>query len=282
MNLTVFHDPQTVLDQARTYLEAKEPNNSLILGRLEQMRQAALHGSTSPPPLLIIARDGQSEIQLVADCNPINLVLSHGHPDAITPLIQEIASREYLPPGVVGPVDLVTEFCSQWSQATGIEVQHIMRQAIMSLTQIKEPRSVSGELKLMREEDVEVVADFLGKFDREALGSEEPEHPKYLDYAKHRVSQKMTYLWWEESTPKSMAALARPTQNGITVNAVYTPPRYRGHGYASNTVAEISRLGLTRGKRFCVLYTDLSNPISNAIYQRLGYERVGDSMHCRF
>ena len=32
----------------------------------------------------------------------------------------------------------------------------------------------------------------------------------------------------------------------------------------------------------CVLYTDLANPTSNSIYQRIGYEPVGDSVHLEF
>jgi predicted GNAT family acetyltransferase len=61
------------------------------------------------------------------------------------------------------------------------------------------------------------------------------------------------------------------------VNAVYTPPELRGQGYATATVAALSHLLLDRGYRFCCLYTDLANPTSNAIYQRIGYRPVTDS-----
>jgi predicted GNAT family acetyltransferase len=33
---------------------------------------------------------------------------------------------------------------------------------------------------------------------------------------------------------------------------------------------------LDAGCDFCVLYTDLANPTSNAIYRRLGYEMIGE------
>ena len=39
---------------------------------------------------------------------------------------------------------------------------------------------------------------------------------------------------------------------------------------------------LGEGRKFCFLYTDLANPTSNAIYQRLGYQPVSDSMHITF
>ena len=39
---------------------------------------------------------------------------------------------------------------------------------------------------------------------------------------------------------------------------------------------------LVRGHRFCFLYTDLANPTSNAIYERIGYERICESVEYGF
>jgi predicted GNAT family acetyltransferase len=39
---------------------------------------------------------------------------------------------------------------------------------------------------------------------------------------------------------------------------------------------------LEQGYRSCFLYTDLSNPTSNAIYERIGYRRVAESTEYRF
>ncbi|HJH03144.1 MAG TPA: GNAT family N-acetyltransferase [Victivallis vadensis] len=49
------------------------------------------------------------------------------------------------------------------------------------------------------------------------------------------------------------------------------PPPYRGRGYASSLVAELSRLLLERGNRFCCLFADTANPVSCGIYRRIGY-----------
>ena len=59
------------------------------------------------------------------------------------------------------------------------------------------------------------------------------------------------------------------------IGPVYTPPEHRGRGYASGVVAHASGLALASGAPGCTLFTDLSNPISNRIYERLGYQRVG-------
>jgi uncharacterized protein len=44
----------------------------------------------------------------------------------------------------------------------------------------------------------------------------------------------------------------------------------------------VSQGALDAGARFCFLYTDLSNPTSNAIYTRIGYRPVGDALDVLF
>ncbi len=62
------------------------------------------------------------------------------------------------------------------------------------------------------------------------------------------------------------------------IGPVYTPPEHRGHGYASAAVAEISRRFLAAGSRPC-LFTDQANPVSNRIYQAIGYRPVVDMIN---
>ena len=83
---------------------------------------------------------------------------------------------------------------------------------------------------------------------------------------------------WEDENGQvvTMAGRSRPTRHGATVNSVYTPPELRGKGYASNCVAALSQLILDSGKRFASLFTDLSNPTSNYIYQKMGYRHLLD------
>jgi predicted GNAT family acetyltransferase len=82
---------------------------------------------------------------------------------------------------------------------------------------------------------------------------------------------------WDDDGPRTMAAWAGKTPHGVRVNFVYTPPESRGQGYASACVAALSQRLLDEGNDFCCLYTDLSNPISNSIYQKIGYRPVSDS-----
>ena len=84
-------------------------------------------------------------------------------------------------------------------------------------------------------------------------------------------------LWEVEGTAVSMAGYSGPTPNGIRVAWVYTPPENRGKGFAGACVAALSQKLLDDGRKFCFLYTDLANPISNHVYQKIGYEPVTDA-----
>ena len=91
------------------------------------------------------------------------------------------------------------------------------------------------------------------------------------------------FLLWEDSgEPVSAAGWGGPTPNGIRIGPVYTPPDLRGHGYATALTAELSARLLDEGRRFCFRVTDLANPTSNAIYERIGYVRVGESAMVAF
>jgi uncharacterized protein len=92
----------------------------------------------------------------------------------------------------------------------------------------------------------------------------------------HRV------LWEHDGAAVAMAGFQGKTPSGVRISWVYTPPQLRGRGYASALVAALSQQLLASGNRWCFLYTDLANPTSNGIYQRLGYQPVCDAAHYTF
>ncbi len=51
---------------------------------------------------------------------------------------------------------------------------------------------------------------------------------------------------------------------------VYTHPAFRGQGLARQVVSSLTREILAQGK-LPYLYVDQRNPISNRLYQRVGY-----------
>ncbi|MGI6617918.1 MAG: GNAT family N-acetyltransferase [Saccharofermentanales bacterium] len=74
----------------------------------------------------------------------------------------------------------------------------------------------------------------------------------------------------------------RHVRQGTGSGFVYTSPYFRGKGYASSILAQLSQMALDKGFKKCALYTDLSNPTSNSIYTKIGDVPVCDSLVLKF
>jgi RimJ/RimL family protein N-acetyltransferase len=85
-------------------------------------------------------------------------------------------------------------------------------------------------------------------------------------------------LLWElpDGEPVSVAGHTPPAGGAARIVAVYTPRPHRGRGYAGAVTAAATRAALAAGAAEVVLFTDLANPVSNALYRKLGYVPVRD------
>ena len=89
-------------------------------------------------------------------------------------------------------------------------------------------------------------------------------------------------VWQAGGRPVSMGGVSRQVAGMVRIGPVYTPPDLRGHGYASAITADLSRRAREAGAAEVLLYTDLDNPVSNSIYQRIGYRAVEDRVVLAF
>jgi predicted GNAT family acetyltransferase len=89
------------------------------------------------------------------------------------------------------------------------------------------------------------------------------------------------WLWEHEGEFVSLAG-RRPVADGSArIGPVYTPPACRGRGYAAAVTAAATR-DILAEDAVPVLFTDLANPTSNRVYQRLGYYPVADCAQVTF
>jgi predicted GNAT family acetyltransferase len=96
------------------------------------------------------------------------------------------------------------------------------------------------------------------------------------DMVDDRLSYGGVTVWEVDGRPVSMVGVSRPEGGAVRVNAVYTPPQMRGRGYGAAVTSTVTQAALDAGADDVVLFTDLANPTSNALYQRLGYRPVED------
>ncbi len=143
--------------------------------------------------------------------------------------------------------------------------------------------NIEGEMRVANVTDLELVNRWVMEFARESLPArEQGTEEKMRIFAERNILNEAVHLWCLNGILKSMAVVNRPTKNGASISAVYTPREARKKGYASALVAHLSQKTLDSGKKFCVLYADLANPTSNKIYQKIGYREEADSKHFLF
>jgi len=146
-----------------------------------------------------------------------------------------------------------------------------MRQGLYRLDTVVPPPPTPGSVRPPRPDEADLLIEWMAGFARDA-GAQFAVPP---DEVRAWVARDGFFIWDDEG-PVSVARAAGGTPGGMRVGFVYTPPERRGRGYASALVAAVSQIVLDRGFSFCTLYTDLSNPTSNRIYQRIGYVPVMD------
>lgn len=190
---------------------------------------------------------------------------------------------EYNIPGVTTEKTLAELFAKEYTARKGLTFKTTMDQRIYELTTINPDVKQFGTVRLFEEKDMYFFPYWLEAFNAAVTyGNTKMSIPQDVEAYRYRFSSKKLFVLEVEGKPASMAGFTKEMQTAIGVAFVYTPPYYRGKGYASSCVAQISQIALDKGFTKSVLYTDLLNPTSNSIYQKIGYKAICDSLMLRF
>ena len=79
-----------------------------------------------------------------------------------------------------------------------------------------------------------------------------------------------------------MAMLRAPAAGVWRIGPVFTPVDQRGEGYGSAVTPAAAQLAHRSGTAGVVLFADLANSVSDAIYQRMSFEPIADSVRIDF
>ena len=209
---------------------------------------------------------------------PRCLVVSTMSEEAADELIPRLLELDPALPGVNGPQPAVSYLARAWRRHTGGTVATGMSQAILALADVTEPaRQPPGRARPAEGRDRDLLVEWMCAFVRDAgvpTGDEESSTERRLRAGRMFV--------WDHERIVSMAGTGPPVAGVVRLGPVYTRPEARRHGYATALVAQVSRRVLSAGATKCMLHTDLANPTSNAIYEAVGYRRLGDAQEYHF
>lgn len=265
-------------------LLAHEERYGLMLGiALNVLRKPDFY--SKEPAYFVVVEDGEGVAAAGCMTPPHGIIVYSERADpgpGLRAVAEDVRRRGLSLPTGMGPEPICTDFAAIWSEVAGVKSEVGVRERTFALHQVIHPTYSAGHMRPARLDDLELLAQWFVAFTVEALHGIDN---ATLDEARERLRMRIEQGWifvWEDGEVVSYAGVGRPTPNGISIGPVYTPPEFRGKGYASSCVAAVSQRMLNEGRAFCTLFTDLANPTSNHIYQAIGYKPVCDYTLYRF
>ncbi|MGW0829659.1 GNAT family N-acetyltransferase [Streptomyces prunicolor] len=207
---------------------------------------------------------------------PGRLMLTPLTAEEATELAAQLALRGEELPGVMAERDTASTFAEAWAGRTGSLPELHARQRLYRLGELTTPQpSPPGSPRVATAKDREQLVRWYVEFTEEIGERGTSQDPG--EWADSRIAYGGITLWeTPDGTPVSMAGITPKVAGQVRVAPVYTPADLRGRGYAGAVTAEVSSMARAVGAEEVLLFTDLANPTSNALYQRIGYRPVED------
>jgi GNAT superfamily N-acetyltransferase len=266
MGVVAVEDVGEFTELAMPLLERDPLRNTVALSVLDQAGRVG-----ERLEVMLVARDPDGVALRTAGRLLLASAMPVEHAEAVA---RAVAEHDPDCPGVAGPLPGVTVLAEAIAAGRGVRTYFATR--LFELGTLVEPAAVPGAARVAGVDDLAVLARWRVAFSEEAHGGwRDPVPPE--EFVRRSLLAGVGELFWEvDGVPVALAA-ARPVVAGMSrIGPVYTPPEHRRHGYGAAVTAAATRWASARGAERVVLFTDLANPTSNALYPRLGYRPVCD------
>jgi predicted GNAT family acetyltransferase len=231
--------------------------------------------------LLLTVWDDRAAVGAVLQTPPYPLACNGIPLDAMDAVVGRLVEWRPELTGVRGARSSAVAFADAWHGITGCAAKLSTEERLYRLGTLRTPSGVTGTARLATDDDRGQLVEWVEFFFQETFSQrDEAAGGRFVDTA-NQVGDRFM-LWEVDGTPNSMAMLRAPAANVSRIGPVFTPLTGRGHGYGSAVTAAAADLAHRSGTAEVVLFADLANPVSNAIYQRIGFDPVADSVRIDF
>ncbi|WP_046734005.1 GNAT family N-acetyltransferase [Streptomyces humi] len=269
-------DVDEFLSHTRDFLHSRPDLHTVHLTVTEQLRRSGPLAYGDRPPLLgrLVRADGSVGAALL-HTPPHALRTTRLTADETETLVDGLLDRGHPVTGFASEQATAAAFATAWQRRTGVTARLGERQRLYRLAELTDPSPLpEGRARVASEADRDLLVRWYGGFLADAGLHAGRDGGEWADF---RLSYGGVTLWeTPDGTPVSMAGVTPTIAGQARIAPVYTPPELRGRGYAGAVTAQVSRAALAEGVGDLLLFTDLANPTSNALYQRIGYRPVAD------
>jgi len=278
MQVRLTDDPVKVRSAAGAFLAGRPVEHNLILSLL-----AARAARPEPGRYGWVAGgEGVAGICGVIFQSPpgMHAAITPMDPAAAVGLAEAVARSWPGLPGVAGEAAATAAFVGAYATVSRRPVHPVEGQRLYRLTELVAPAAVPGVARTGGPGDRALVAKYLAGFTAD-VGERDAPLGSADEVAARLVTGGRLVLWDVDGEVRALANASVPEAGIGRIGSVYTPRDHRGRGYgAAVTAAAVRRLaGEGAG---AVLYTQLHNPTSNALYQRLGFVPVLEVLRYAF
>lgn len=221
--------------------------------------------------LLLTVSDAGQLVGAAIQTPPYPLLCSGlAEPGVVAIVVDELARHCPGLTAVRGIRSVAMQFAHLWQSTTGRTGTMTTEERFYRLGTLRHPVGMPGAHRVVTAADDDIVNLWWYDFYDEALGGPPPVGPPADD---------PVVMWSVQGAAVSMARVHPPAPNTGAVSRigpVYTPAQHRGRGYGSAVTAAAAVWARQLGAAEVVLFTDLANPVPNAIYQRIGFESIVD------
>lgn len=280
MEIKFMHSIHDWIRTCKKYFDQDEPLLQLVITNtnylMEHHEQKAFFG---------VGKEHSRILFIFMYRPPYNLVVHSfreiNDNDMMT-FAQNIFEKEPHIPGINAPDAFAKGFSSCFSRISGRNHKPYLHMDIMVIKSLKPVILPIVTCRLAQQSDLSLLNEWTLKFSEEALHTT-PDFASVNERSMERISKKQCYLIYDEQNkPRAMGLLTRPMKKGIAISLVYTEKASRGLGYGMAVAYYLSKAAFEMGYQYVSLYVDKSNPISNKVYRKVGFEVISDQSDYRF
>ena len=258
-------------DAAGEFLRSRPVEHTVALTLVDTLRKHGPHFYGATDPIFGWWQpDGGRVAGAFLQTPPYPLLLTAA--PAVPELVELLAGRPL--PGVNALAADAAAFADAWRKRTGAAATVGRRSRLFRLDVLTPPSPLpAGAARIAGPGDRDQLVAWAGAFQAEVGEGLDRDLAGVVD---DKLSYGGLTLWEVDGSPVSMAGASRIEAGMTRVMLVYTPRDLRGRGYAGAATTAVTRAARAAGADEVVLFTDLANPISNALYHRLGYRPIED------
>ncbi|QNP72057.1 GNAT family N-acetyltransferase [Streptomyces roseirectus] len=263
------------LTTAGPFLRSRPAQHTVPLTVTENLRTqgTGLYGDGQPLFGTLTDADGQV-VAALFHTPPFPLNVTRLTPRRTESLVEALLTHRHPLAGITSEADTAEAFVAAWRRETNATATVSRRERLYRLEELTTPSPAPpGRPRTASPADHAQLRVWNDDFAKD-VGVP---HSIADSLLTARIAAGSFTLWeTPDGTPVSMVSATDPIANQIRIVTVYTPPEHRAKGYAGAATAEASRRARETGVQEVLLFTDLANPTSNALYQRIGYRPVAD------